>query len=138
MGIAYRADRLFGCTFAVWDGDIGPDDVTAHLLRLAEDPEWPPGPMHLSDLSTVKRLTIPDGELLSCLYEGTDFPDGLSGSFVVPPKFLDTADARRVASTNRHVKLFTDLPSACDHLGLSVAVVAAVNDELRRALTRRR
>jgi len=71
MAIAHRAVRSHSCTFEVWDGNIDEEEVRAHLLRLAEDPDWPPGTLNLVDLSTVGDISIPDPELVALLREGT-------------------------------------------------------------------
>ena len=66
MSIRYRADRALGCTIAIWDGDITADDARQHLVRLAGDPDWPPGALHLADLTTIGNIIVPDAERISC------------------------------------------------------------------------
>ena len=60
-----------GCTIAVWDGNLTSEDMQQQMLRLASDPEWPPGPRQLVDGTTLGTVILPDPELLELLYEGT-------------------------------------------------------------------
>jgi hypothetical protein len=53
MGIAYRCDPNLRCTFAVWDGDVTPEEWSDQLERIVADPAFPPGPLVLADLSTA-------------------------------------------------------------------------------------
>ena len=93
MAIAYRADRELGCTISVWDGVVTGADVRQHLVRLAGDRDWPPrGNLHLSDLTTVTKATVPDPELLELLYEGTNVATDLKVAVVVRPEPEFTCD----------------------------------------------
>ena len=100
MGIAHKADRAHRCTFEVWDGDIDEREVRAHLFRLAEDPDWPPGPLNLADLSTMGEVAIPDPELVALLHEGTVLETGLKTALVVRPERL-AMNARQFDGTAR-------------------------------------
>ena len=139
MGIAYRADRALGCTTSVWDGSIGAADVRQHLLRLAEDREWPPGRLHLTDLTTITDATVPDAELLDLLYEGTNLAEELEVAVVVRADFPGSTDLR-FASAAREMRAasFTDLVLACAHLGIPASGAQATIRELREELERRR
>ena len=49
----YRCDAALGCTFIVWDHDVTPDQWRGHAARLFVDPEFPPGPLVLADISSA-------------------------------------------------------------------------------------
>ena len=138
MGIAHRADRSLGCTVSVWDGDVGVEDVQQHLIALAGDRDWPPGLLHLTDLTTIGTVSVPDPELVALLYEGTNLSEELRVALVVRPEALDKPDVR-FASAAREVKaqLFTDLTLACANLGVDSTAVAATIEQLRAELTHR-
>jgi hypothetical protein len=135
MAIAYRADRSHACTVSVWDGDVTADDVRHHLARLAVDEDWPAGPAHLTDLTTIKTADVPDPELLALLYEGTTLAEDLKIAVVVraEPRFepalrYETATAKLAATT------FDDLGTACRYLGVSAPAMQATIAELRQQL----
>src|SRR5262245_28482817 len=62
MPILHKAHTALGCTIAVWHGTLTSEDMTQQLMRLADDPEWPPGPHHLVDGTTLEAVAIPDPE----------------------------------------------------------------------------
>ena len=134
MAIVHRAVTLHSCTFEIWDGDIDEEEVRAHILRLAEDPDWPPGALNLVDLSTVRNISIPDPELVALLREGTLLETELKTALVVPR--LVGADALQYEESAEAtgVTAFDDLPSASMHLGIPVATTLALIDELRHSL----
>ena len=135
MGIAYRVDPSSGCTTSVWDGNIGPGDVQQHLLLLAADRGWPPGPLHLTDLTTITRADIPDPELLDLLYEGTNLAEELKVAVVVHPEFLRSSGPQfTTAASEMRAMTFTDLDPACAHLGIDAAAARATISDLREAL----
>jgi hypothetical protein len=139
MGIVYRADRSVGCTTSVWDGSIGPEDVQQHLIRLAEDREWPPGRLHLTDLTTIQDATIPDPELLDLLYEGTNLSEELKVAVVVRSEFLRRPDLRFASAAHEiSATTFTDLDLACAYLGIDAAGARATIKDLREELGLRR
>jgi hypothetical protein len=118
----------------VWDGDIDEEEVRAHILRLAQDPDWPPGALNLVDLSTVGNISIPDPELVALLREGTVLETELKTALVVPalvdveaPRYEEAADATGVTT-------FADLRSASAHLGIPPGVALGFMDQLRQSL----
>ena len=139
MGIVYRTDRTLGCTTSVWDGSIDAHDVQQHLFRLAEDHSWPPGPLHLTDLTTMTRATIPNPELLDLLYEGTNLAEELKVAVVVRSEFL-RRPALRFKSATREIgaKTFADLDLACAYLGIGAAWARTTLEDLREELQQRR
>ena len=133
MSILYRADRALGCTIAIWDGDITGEDARKHLVRLASDPNWPPGSLHLADLTTTSTVAIPDPELVELLFEGSNLAKELSIAVVVRSEFLGDSDARYDTSMGAmNAATFTDLDAACAYLNLDSRDVAAVIEELRK------
>lgn len=135
MGIAYRADRLHGCTVSVWDGDVTAEDVRRHLGFLAADKEWPAGRAHLTDLTTMTSADVPDPELLGLLYEGTTLAEDLRIAVVVrgEPSF-ETMRRYEIATDKLAATTFDDLAPACAYLGVSVSAVQAMLAELRTEL----
>ena len=135
MSIRYRAERALGCTIAVWDGDITGDDALQHVFRIAGDPDWPPGPRHLADLTTVGTVTIPDPELVEILFEGTNLTAEIRIAVILRPDFVSTAaDARFETSMGTmNAATFVELDAACQYLALNSRDVAAIIEALRRA-----
>jgi hypothetical protein len=135
MPIVYRADKTHGCSIAVWDGDLTSDDMQQQLIRLASDPEWPPGPHHLVDGTTLRTVIIPDPELLDLLFEGTNLVQQIRIAVVVRSDFLDAATEQyRSAAEAFDAATFTDLDSACAYLDLSTAAIRSAIERLRRQL----
>jgi hypothetical protein len=137
MPIDYRVVKALGCTVAVWDGDLTSEDMQQQMIRLASDPEWPPGPRHLVDASTLGTVVVPDSELLELLYEGTNLAEKIRIAMVVGPDFFDEARPRYPsAAAAFDAATFTDLDAACAYLGVSVSTVRATIEDLRRAFDR--
>jgi hypothetical protein len=134
MAIVHKAVRSHRCTFEVWDGDIDEEEVRAHILRLAEDPDWPPGALNLVDLSTVRSISVPDPELVALLREGTLLETELKTALVVPE--LVDADAPRYEEAARAtgVTAFRDIRSASAHLGIPLETSLGLMDRLRQSL----
>jgi hypothetical protein len=119
--------------FAVWDGDVFPEDVHAHLLRLAADPDWPTGRLQLTDLTTLHRVEVPDADLVSLLYEGTTLLDDLRFALVLRPSVI-TAFAPALAPRAKEIPMlgtFSHLAAASEYLGIPRAVAQEVCDALR-------
>jgi hypothetical protein len=136
VGISHVAVAEYRCTFEIWHGDIDEAEVHAHLLRLAQDRDWPPGVLNLVDLTTVGRIAVPDPELVEILREGTVLEHELRTALVVPIEFLDPSRPQYdEAARATGVTTFTDLLSATDHLGLPFEESQRILDELRRSLS---
>src|SRR5690242_3933493 len=120
MGIVFRADPSLRCTVSVWDGDIVEDDVREHIVRLAADPDWPPGPLHLTDMTTIGSATIPDRDLLALLYEGTSLPDELKVAVIVRPEAIEQFGLKfETATQEMRAATFVDFYDACQHLAVN-------------------
>ena len=138
MSIAYRLDRALGFTLVVWHGDVTAQDTVDHLVELAADRQWPPGRLLLTDITSARRVTLPDPQLLDLLLEGTDLRERLEKVVVVPAAILRGQTIEKAATSLRmDAKPFGDLDAACRHLGLATATVRAQIDELRDELERR-
>lgn len=120
---------------SVWAGDVAAGDVEQHLIGIAEDPDWPPGPLHLTDLRMIGTASIPDRELVELLYEGTRLEERIKVAVVVRPE-LHRKPGLRFASAAKEINAatFADLDAACGYLGVSADVVAQVLAELRAQL----
>jgi len=135
MGIVHIAIASHNCTFEVWDGDIDEAEVTAHLLRLAEDTDWPPGLLNLVDLTTVGSISVPDQELVALLREGTVLEREVKTALVVPPAFLDGNTPRYDESARATgVTAFADSESASTHLGIPPEASLSIIERLRQLL----
>jgi hypothetical protein len=135
MGIAYRADRSLGCTVSVWDGNISANDIQQHLIHLAGNGEWPPGQLHLTDLTTVGDVTVPDPELVELLYEGTDLAEELKVTVLVRPDSVHEPDLRFASAAHEiRATTFTDIRDACAYLGISTVDAQAIIQDLRTTL----
>ena len=138
MGIVHRAEPSVGCTFDVWDGEVGAEDVQEHLVRLADDRCWPAGHAHLTDLTTLASAPVPDPEVLDALYEGTHLADDLKVAVIVSAGVLSDIDDLSYATLTDELtaKTFPDLGLACAFLGVDEARARVILDELRRSLRR--
>ena len=134
MPIVHQAVSSYRCTFEVWDGDIDEDEVRAHLLRLAEDPDWPPGALNLVDLSTVGNISVPDPELVALLREGTILETELKTALVAPDLINPDTPAYRESADATGVSTFRDVQSACAHLGLPLGASLGLMKQLRQSL----
>jgi hypothetical protein len=135
MGIVHIAIASHSCTFEVWDGDIDEAEVMAHLLRLAEDTDWPPGLLNLVDLTTVGSISVPDPELVALLREGTVLERGLKTALVVPPGFLDgNAPQYDESARATGVTAFADTLSASRYLGIPPEASLSIIERLRQSL----
>ena len=135
MPIVYRADRALGCTVVVWDGDLTGRDMQRQLRRLSSDPDWPAGPRHLVDGTTLGIVTMPEPDLLELLYTGTNLVGKIRVAAIVRPEFVDAAGVPYKAVTHEfHVATFSDVDAASEYLDLDSAAVQAVIDELRQQL----
>ena len=135
MGIVHEAVGSHRCTFEVWDGDIDEREVVGHLSRLAEDREWPPGPLNLVDLTTVRNITIPDPELVALLREGTVLETELKTALVVRADVINAgAHTYNEAADATGVTAFTDLRAASAHLGVPLQTSLRHLQRLRQSL----
>jgi hypothetical protein len=135
MPIVYRADRNLGCTIVVWDGDLTTRDMQRQLRQLSADPDWPAGPRHLVDATTIGTVTMPEPDLLELLYHGTNVVREMRIAAVVRPGFADDAGVPyKTASHEFHIAPFTDVGAASEYLSLDSTAVRAMIDDLRRQL----
>jgi hypothetical protein len=135
MGIGYRINPDLGLTIEVWDGDISFEECRNHLIELAEDTRWPPGPLEIIDLTTLRDLTIPDPELVNILVEGTNLLNEIKLVLVVQPDDLyPKRAARQDAVRTVPMMSFTDLDRASAFLEVDEAEVRAMVDQVREEL----
>jgi hypothetical protein len=138
MPIVYRADRALGCTIVVWDGDLTSRDMQQQLRRMSADPDWPPGPRHLVDSTTIGTVSMPEPDLLELLYEGTNLLRQMRVAAIVRPDLVAAAGVPYKTATHEfHVATFADLRPASEYLGLNFTAVQTVIEELRRQISRR-
>jgi hypothetical protein len=130
VAITYRVNAALGLTASVWDGSVTGEDARNHLLSLAADSDWPPGPLQLSDLTTLQEAAIPDEELVDLLYEGTKLYSDIKIVLVLTPEMLYPPKALRNVAT----MIFTDLDRASRFLEVDEATVRTMIDEARNEL----
>ena len=135
MAVAHRVLRSIGCTISIWDGDVDEHGARDHLIRLAQDAEWPPGPLHLTDLRTIRRASVPDTQFLALLYEGTRLVEDVKVAVVVDPNQIEDTRLRFTAeTTDLYAATFTTITEACAHLGVDAARIETALNELRHEL----
>ena len=132
MAIEYQLDMSRGLTLVVWDGDVTFDESTNYLIRLAADSDYPPGPLHLTDLTTAADVAPPETDLLTELVAGSD-PFRMA---IVAP---DTSAAARhfeeaAEAVGTTVAVFDDLQAAGAWLGIDHEAAGATLDAIRRDL----
>ncbi len=135
--LAYRCDRVLGCTFVVGRGRITADEWHAHVDRMFGDPAFPAGPLMLVDLravddvSDVSEAVVED---VGIRWNRLDarLPDMRVA--VVPsvawPQMSQLIE-REFALPQLRATLFSSVSAACAWLGLSVADVKATVRQLR-------
>jgi hypothetical protein len=136
MPILHSTNKVLGCAIAVWHGRVTGAEMQEQLVHLASDPDWPPGPTHLVDGTTLETVSVPDPELLELLYEGTELVSGkIRIAVVLRPEFVAAAPVEHPrASEAFEGAVFADLDSACAYLDLSVAAVETAIHRLRNRL----
>jgi hypothetical protein len=139
MGIAHAVVPDLGLTIVVWHGDVTEDDSVDHLVHLAEDPHWPPGLLHLTDMRTVGKVTLPDPELLELLFDGSHWRDeDLEKVVIVAPELLRGTTVEDAAGTfGMNATVVGDVASACAHLRIDAPPMAGTLDELRSEIEAR-
>jgi hypothetical protein len=133
MGIAHKLLPEFGLTVVVWHGEVTARDSLDHLARLAEDPHWPPGLLHLTDMRTATSVALPDPEILELLFEGTHWRDAdLRKVVIVTDELLARTTVQdAAASLGMNASIFGDVPSACDLLRIDPETMTALLDKLK-------
>ena len=136
MAIAHALLPDLGLTIVVWHGDVTPADSVEHLQQLAEERDWPPGLLHLTDMRTVRSVTLPDPELLELLFEGTHWRDeDLVKAVVVAAELLQNTTVQDAAAAlGMTAAVFGDVASACAHLRIDAARVESVLEDLRSSV----
>jgi hypothetical protein len=139
MGIAHTVVPDLGLTIVVWHGDVTEDDSVNHLVHLAEDPHWPPGLLHLTDMRTVGNVTLPDPELLELLFDGSHWRDeDLEKVVIVAAELLRSTTVEDAATAfGMNATVFGDVASACAHLRIDATPMVGALDELRSEIEER-
>ena len=133
MGIAHRLLPDLGLTVVVWHGEVTADDSAHHLVRLADEPCWPPGSLHLTDMRTVRTVTLPDPELLELMFEGSHWRDeDLKKVVIVSAQLLPSARVQDAAvALGMNADVFGDVADACAQLRIDPVAISALLEELR-------
>jgi len=136
VAIGYRLDKPLGLTLVVWDGDITGEEAEGHARRLLADPEWPPGPLHLLDATSATSVPITADTKLVDIVAGAAKTRQIRFALVEHHGFTQAVNFERAASDRgvSRVIVFNALIGACGWLGLDLAVIGPIIDELRRDL----
>jgi hypothetical protein len=132
VGIGYRLDTAQGLTLVVWDDDVTADESTSYVMRLSADFDWPPGLLHLTDLTTAGEVVAPDRDLLGELVAGHD-PFRMA---IIAPAASGVASRfeHAAASIGSNAVMFDGLRAACAWLGIDDAATRVTLDAIRHDL----
>ena len=137
MACTYRADRGIGCTISVWDGYLTCDELVHQMIRVANDPDWPAGPRHIIDCTTLKTFVAPDSDDLGVLYEGTGLIEEMRIAILMPPGSPETTFLYPAGDDELFTAVpFTTLEGACAHVDVNASAVRTIIAELRHDLSR--
>jgi hypothetical protein len=134
--IGYRIYKTLGLSLVVWDGDVTGDEAEDHVRALRTDPDWPPGPLHLVDTTSVTSApAIANTKLVEMLNEIAEgkairFAVIASGALPEATRFQTEATALGVSQ----VIVFNDIAGACSWLGIDLAATRATLADLRAEL----
>jgi hypothetical protein len=107
------------------------------MVRVANDPDWPAGPRHIIDCTTLKTFVAPDSDDLGVLYEGTGLIEEMRIAILMPPGSAETTFLYPAGDDELFTAvLFTDLDRACAHVGVNSSPVRRIIAELRDDLSR--
>lgn len=140
VAIAYRLDPLLGLTLVVWDGVVTGHDAEEQVRRLRADPDWPPGPRHVLDVTSVRSVpTVADTKLIDMMAEMAEmreirFAVIASDAFDEATRFQEAASAVGVS----RVIVFNELSTACTWLGIDLAATRTALSALRNELREQR
>jgi hypothetical protein len=138
VGIAYRSDQGLGLTIVVGDGVVTGEDWRAHVSRMTGDPEWPIGRLGLTDLSTADTSAITGDDIreIATSFGSRGRQKSRKGAIVAGDAAYRSAVTFQQARgpTGLRIRIFSDLYSACEWLGISIEDVAPTVDELRLAI----
>jgi len=135
VGIRHDIDETLGLTVVVWDGDISEQEAVDHLVRIAQDPRWPPGRRHLADIRTLGRAEMPPRELLEELIAGTDVRRAVERVVVARPTRIGSGNIPlTAASLGMTTTPFSDLDEACAYLGVEPQIIRGMIDSIRAEL----
>jgi hypothetical protein len=138
VAIEYRLDRTLGLTLVVWDGVVTGHDAEEQVRRLRADPEWPPGRLHLLDLTSVSTVpTVGETRLVEMLAEMAEmrqirFAVIAGDAFAEATRFQEAASGVGVT----HVIVFNELATACAWLGIDFGETRTALHGLRNGLRR--
>jgi hypothetical protein len=138
MGIAYRLDGALALTLTVFDGKITGDEWRSAVHEIFADPSWPPGRLNLTDLRTADASALTGADRAEILSINARHAHKLVGmkSAAIGGSTFDAARkfAREDRASGLRLIAFDDLAPACTWLGVDVAKVRSMIDDLRARL----
>jgi hypothetical protein len=122
----------------VWDGAVTGADWRAHLEAVFDDPDWPIGPRHLTDLRTadISTITAADREDIVAMYAPhLEKLRGMKSAAVAGDNFGRSSEFEsHNEPPGLSLIVFNDLLNACTWLGIDKATAQATITELRLEL----
>jgi hypothetical protein len=135
--IGYRIYKTLGLTLVVWDGDISGDEAEDQVRTLRADPDWPPGPLHLLDTTTVTSAPLVANTKLAEMLN--EIAESKLIRFAVIASGDNAAQATQFQAEATtlgvsQVIIFNDISAACSWLGIDLAATRTTLADLRREL----
>lgn len=138
MGIAYVNDPALGISVTVIDGRVNADEWRAHAHRQIADPDWPAGPMCLTDASRSEfspEATAQMEEIAALYVDKADRTRRAQFAIVATKAYMDMVTFQDAADPNGARRIvFTDLASACAWLGVDLDAISALIEGVRTAM----
>jgi hypothetical protein len=147
MGITsiyLEADDLM---VGVWHGTVSGAEWQDFTRRqLADDPNWPPGKRHLTDLTTFdpSELNVEDLDVVAGLYSDRITKIARRRQAIVASSGWEIARAfeRRMQRLGATTVVFNSVAAACNWLGADLesmrGIIGELRDDLRRARIQQR
>jgi hypothetical protein len=138
MPIAYRCDPRHGIIVSVWDGDVTFDELRDLIRRQLADPDWPGGRLGLTDARTARGVSaITDDEIceIAAMYRTQQAKiSGVRYARVGQGTQGVLKFQKAMGPSGPATLVFDDLDDACEWLGIDVADVQPMLDDLREEL----
>jgi hypothetical protein len=135
MGIVYRLESTPRLTVVVWDGTVTGSDWRAHVEHILADPDWPAGPLNLTDTTSVIRATITPEDMDDIVELYRPHAARLAGmrtAVVASAQFeASTSFGERMQVVGVTLVTFNAFAIACSWLGVDAGTVASTVRNLR-------
>ncbi len=125
MPISYFIDKEMGVAFATGSGELTEQELLNHKRRLFSDPDFHPGFVELSDVTSIEKLSVtPEGIQRFVAQDSANAPgnEHYKLAIVVSEDFAFGMGRMYEMSTSEHfsnVGIFRDVNEARAWLGLA-------------------